>query len=80
MNIDTAISDTDQDAVNKHDIVPNVQGDTSGAKVIVSGVRSDVVNTSTVVSDIHRDKLKSREGVDGQNQPVSIIRTLPVTE
>ena len=52
----------------------------SDAKAIVPGVRRDVENSPTVVSDIHHNKLKSREGVDGRNQPVSVTRTIPATE
>ena len=97
VNSRATVSDAHQDTANKQTIVPNIpniQGDTSNAKVvvpndrrgdsnvktIVSGVRSDVANTSTIVSDTHRDKLKSREGADGRNQPVGITRTLPITE
>jgi len=94
MNPRAAISDTHQDAANKHTIVSNFHRDTSDIEVIVpdvrrdasdtnptvSGVRSDAANTHTVASDIHSNKLKGREGVDGRNQAVSTACTLPVTE
>ena len=75
-------------------MVSNVHHDTSGAKVIVPDVRRDVSNTSpivscvrrdvagatTIVSDIHSNKFKSSEGVDGRNQAVSTTYPLPVIE
>lgn len=44
------------------------------ARATVPDIRHDVANTST------RNKPKGRKGTDGQNQAVSTIRTLPVTE
>ena len=55
-------SDTHQDAPNMH--------------TIVSDVRSDVANTRTAASNIHRSKLKSHGGADGQNQAVRTTRTV----
>jgi len=43
-------------------------------------IGSGVANTHIIDSDIHRNKLKGREGVDGRNRAVSITRTLPATE
>jgi len=39
-----------------------------------------VVNTHTLVSDIHRNMLKGQEGTDGQHQSVSDARALSITE
>jgi len=47
---------------------------------VVSEVHRGVVNTETMVSDIHRNMLKSQEGVSGQPQLVSVTRTLSLTE
>ena len=44
------------------------------ARATVPNIRHDVANTST------RNKPKGHKGTDGQNQAVSTIRTLPVTE
>ena len=41
---------------------------------------SDATKTHTIVSDIHHNKLKSREGADGQNRAVSTTCTLPATD
>jgi hypothetical protein len=49
----------------------------------VSDSRQDAARKHTTVSDVSgvdRNKMKGREGVDGQNQAVSTTRTLPVTE
>ena len=94
INADATASDIHQDAAKKPSVVSDVHHDDSNAKVtvpdvhcdvsntnpIVSDVQNDVANTRTVVSDIRHNKLKSREGVDGQNRAVSAIRILPVTE
>ena len=94
INDRATISDTHQDAANKHttvsdirndpsdakDIVPDIHSEVSNTSPIVSGVRSGIASTPTVVSDIHRNKLKSRDGVDDRNQAVSTTRTLLVTE
>jgi len=62
-------------------IVPNARSDVSNTHLIVSGdVRDDVANIRTTVFGIHRDKLKSRGDVDGQNQAVSIAHTLRIAE
>ena len=42
-------------------------------------IESGVANTHTIDSDIHRNNLKGREGVDGRNQAVSTTRTPPAT-
>ena len=74
LGIDTCTTDTDthQDAANKSTIVPkvivpDVRRDVSNTNPIVSGIQSGVANTPTVVSDIHHNKLKNREGADGRN-------------
>jgi len=69
-------SDTPQDAADKHTIVSGVRRDASNTKLIVSDSQGGVANTRTA-SEIHRSKLKSREGADGQNQAVSTTRTPP---
>ena len=44
-------------------------------------VGSGVANTHIIIdSDIHRNKLKGREGVDGRNLVVSTTCTLPAAE
>ena len=93
MNTDLTVFDARQGAVNipatvsdvRHDtpdadVVPAVHRDVSNAHSIDSEVRSGIVNTRTTASDIHRDKLKSREDVGGRNQAVSGTHTLAVTE
>jgi len=45
-----------------------------------SGVRNDVVNTPSIVSDSYRNPLKRREDVDGQNQAVRITHALTVVK
>jgi len=47
---------------------------------IVSGVRNNVVNTRTTVSDIHRNTLKTHGDKDGHNRAVSPTCTSPATE
>ena len=44
-----------------------------------STIESGVANTHTIDSDIHRNKLKDRKGVDGRNRAVSTTRTPPAT-
>jgi hypothetical protein len=46
--------------------------------VAVSGIRHDVTNTHTIVSDIHRNMLKSQEGTIDKHLPVSDTCTLPI--
>ena len=46
--------------------------------MVVSDIRHDIVNTYTIVSDIHRNMLKSQEGVDSQHRSVSDAWTPPV--
>ena len=75
----TITSDACCDGSNPEAIVPDVH-DVSSARPIVSNVQDDIENTRTTASDIHRDKLKSRRNVDGQDQAVSITHTLIVTE
>ena len=43
-------------------------------------IRIGVANTHAIDSDIHRNKLKGREGADGRSRAVSITRTLPAGE
>jgi len=50
------------------------------ARATVPDIRHDVANTSTLVSDTHRNKPKGYKGTYGQNQVVSTTRTLPATE
>jgi hypothetical protein len=60
--------------------VSPVHHDVANTYTIVSGVQNDAVNTLATVYDSHRTVLKSPRETQGQNQPVSTIRTLPVTE
>ena len=59
-----------QDAANEHTIVPNVQRD----------IGSDVANSPNIVSGMHRNRLKSREGAGGQHRVVGTTYALPVIE
>ena len=59
-----------------HAAASDTHQDAANEPTIGSGVES----TDAAVSDIHRNKLKGREGVDGRNRAVSITRTLPATE
>ena len=54
--------------------------DVAKTRIIVSEVRRDLANTYNVVSDIHRNMLKSQEGTDSQCRPVSDTRALSVAE
>ena len=69
-NIHAAVPDVHQDIPNANDTVSNFPRDISSIQPTVSEIRSDIAN-------IHRDKLKSREG---KNQAVSVTRALTVTE
>jgi len=91
INADATASDIHQDAAKKPTVVSDVHHDDSNVKVTVPDVHCDVLNANPVVSDIQSDvantrtvvsdnKLKSREGADGQNRAVSAIRILPVAE
>jgi hypothetical protein len=57
-----------------------VRHEVTNTHTIDSGVQSDVVDTLAIVSDSHRNALKSPEDTRGQNQMASIIRTLPTAE
>jgi len=46
----------------------------------LTAVRSGVSNTHTNVSDSHRSTSKNPKDTRGQNQTVSTVRVLPVTE
>jgi hypothetical protein len=74
------VPDTRHDFANTHTTTPDARHGTPDADNIVSGVRSEIVNKLTTASDIHRNKLRSREDVDGQKQAVSITHTLTVIE
>ena len=43
-------------------------------------IGSGIANTRTIDSNIHRNKLKGREGADGRNWAVSTTHTLPAAE
>jgi len=76
----TTVSDVHHDTPDADNIVPDVCRDVSHS--IVPNVRSGIISTRTTAPDTRRDKLKlkSREDVGGQNQAVSITRTLTLTE
>jgi len=59
--------------------VPVIRHDVTNTHAVVSGVRDVVANTRTIVSESHRNALKSSD-TRGQEQRVSAIRSLPVTE
>jgi len=69
-------SDARQDAANKHAVVSDTHCDVTNVETIASDVQSYGPNTHTAASDIHRTKLKSRGGADGQNRAVSTTGTL----
>jgi len=50
------------------------------ARATVPEIHHDAANTSTPISDTHRNKPKGHKDTDGKNQAVSTTRTLPVTE
>ena len=52
-----------------------VRHDAINTHAVISDVRNDVVNISAIVPDIQHDALKR-----SQDQTVSTIHTLPVTE
>ena len=58
----------------------SVRHDVAGTPAVVPGVQNDAVNTHTMVSDSHRNTLKTPEGPRGQNLMVGTICTLPVDE
>ena len=47
---------------------------------MVSRIDHNIVNTHTIVSDIHHIMVKSQEGVDGKSTSVNIPCTLLITE
>jgi len=59
---------------NTHETTFNIRRD------VVSEVHRDLVNTQAMVSDLHRNMLKSQEGASGQPQSVSVARNLSLTE
>ena len=59
--------------VDAHATASDTHQDATNKPTIGSGVE----NTHTIDSDIHRNNLKGREGVDGRSRAVSITRTLP---
>ena len=61
---------------NTHATGSDARQDAANEHAIGSGA----ANTHTIVSDIHLQKLKSREGASGQNQAVGITRTSIVTK
>jgi hypothetical protein len=79
-NIHATTSDVHHDTPDADNIIPDVRHDVPNTHPIDSEVRSEIANTWTTSSNIHRNKLKSREDADGQKQPVSITHTLTVTE
>ena len=66
--------------MNTHAIVSDALDDISDANKIVPDLSHGVSNTHAVVSNIHRNTLKSHEDTVGQNPAVSTSSTLSVTE
>ena len=62
--------------VDAHATASDTHQDATNKPTIGSGV----ANTHIIDSDIHRNKLKGREGVDSRNRAVSTTRTLPAGE
>jgi hypothetical protein len=79
-NTRPTVSDTRHDAANIHTATSEAHHDTTDADDIVPDVRHDIPHTHHIDSNIHREKLKSREDGDGQKQAVSITHTLTFTE
>jgi hypothetical protein len=67
-------------ATTKDAAVFAVRHDVTNTRTIVSCAQNDVVDTPAIVSDNHRNTLKSPEDTRGQNWIVSIIRASPVAE
>ena len=57
-----------------------VHHDVANNGATASGVRNDAVNTPTIVSDIHRNKLKRSEDVRSRDLGVSTIHALLFAE
>jgi len=76
-NTHTVVSDIYNDVVNTHNAVSDVHQGVVNTHAIVSDLQHNVTNTQTIVSDIRRTMVKSEEGTDGKNQPVSAIRPHP---
>ena len=62
--------------VDPHVTASDTHQDAANKPTIGSGV----ANTHMIDSDMHRNKLKGREGADGRSRAVSITRTLPAGE
>jgi hypothetical protein len=60
--------------------VSAVRHDVMNTHIISPGVQNNTVNTPAIISDSHRNVLKSPEDTRGQNGTVSTIRTLSVAE
>jgi hypothetical protein len=56
----------------------NTRGTASDVRRDVSEVHRDLVNTQVMVSDMHRNMLKSKEEATGQPQLVSVTHTLSI--
>jgi hypothetical protein len=80
VNTPPTVSDTHHGTPDADNIVPDVHHDVLNTHPIGFEVQSEIVNTRTTASDTHRNKLNSREDVDGQKQAVSITRIFIVTQ
>jgi len=61
-------------------VISDIRSDVVNTQIIVSDVHQGVVDTRNIVSDIHRTVVKNQEGIDGKNQLVGIICTLSATK
>jgi hypothetical protein len=67
-------------AINTYVTVSDIRDDVATTHTIVSNVQNGVTSTHTMVSDIHHIMTKNQGGANGNNLPVSIARTLFITE
>ena len=67
-------------AINTHVTVSDIRHDVATTHTIVSNVQNGVTSTHTMVSDIHHIMTKNQGAANGNNLPVSIARTLFITE
>jgi len=78
----TVVTDVRKDVVDTRTIVTDVRHDVKDTHDIVSSVHHDVKDTRdvvstthTIVTDIHRNLLKSQEEGGGKDQSVSVMST-----
>ena len=80
INTHVTVSEIGQDVANTRTVVSDIHRGVANTQVIVSELRNDVVNTNSIVSDIHCNMLGGHGGARSSHPPVSIARTLSITE